>query len=79
MRICSCLKCPEGQSKEEQNCYNIIPCTTTISQPYNWWLGGIAHNLTISPTLSFNPCIYCPPNYALPCYTCLNLQKLNKK
>nr|CAD2170249.1 unnamed protein product [Meloidogyne enterolobii] len=77
MRVCSCSNCPDDQAQEEQNCYNLLPCQPT--QPYGWWLGGIAHNLTISPTLSFNPCIYCPPNYALPCYTCLNLQSVTGK
>ncbi|KAL7077182.1 hypothetical protein ACQ4LE_003840 [Meloidogyne hapla] len=79
MRVCSCSKCLDGQAQEEQNCYNLLPCQPAIPQPYGWWLEGIAHNLTISPPLPFNPCNYCPPNYALPCYTCLNLQSLNGK
>ncbi|KAL3076264.1 hypothetical protein niasHS_013535 [Heterodera schachtii] len=76
IRDCPCQKClPERNSREEQNCYNLLPCPSP-NQPPPFSVFSLAavpfFDASKTQLAPFDPCSACPPNYPLPCYTCLN-------
>ncbi|KAI1723239.1 thrombospondin-1 [Ditylenchus destructor] len=70
-RSCSCPgRCPGGSPIEDELCTGLPPCTPTIliNQP-----NPIMNEPTTNPQLVGYPCSMCPPQYPLPCYTCIAL------